>query len=783
MSSINSRVPPLRLAAVDTPSDGQVASYQSSSGQFEWVDASSVSPGGTSGSIQYNDGAGGFTGSTKMIYDDTDAKITLTTGGNTLFIDAGGSPQLSFDGTGTGNIPTIAGDGGEAGGTGLLLLGNNSVSNNYMWFNKGSDQIQIIAPSASESIKINSNLGGNIEITATGGSQDVILSATTGNVKIEGLTYPTSDGTANQVLKTDGLGVLSFTDAATGTVSSVGLSETGSALTITGSPITTSGTINIAGAGTSSQVILGDLSLGTLTNGTVTGTGTANQVSYWTSTTAQAGSTGLTYNPSTGDLTVGGYVESGTGKFTTDSGTTDLTLDTNDGAGSSGSIVIQAGGNGQISINPHGTGTIKLDGVELDNTAIATGYVLKATSATEAGWAAESSGGSPGGSDTQIQYNNGGSFGGISSFTYDDTASSEKFVIEASSDQELVRITQTGSGDAFVVEDASNPDSTRFAINNAGRVGIGITPNNLYALYVNGNIQTQGGQVTATRFLSNIGGTETGPRFLTSGDLNTGMFFPAADNVAFTTGGTEKLRISSAGEIGLSGANYGSSGQVLTSNGSGSAASWTTVSGGGSTDELYIPYCFTDADSGFNQHRRGLTYWSSLSNSNSFNEQINFLPFRAPRTETVSSLGIYLSTVYGTDPDDAVIGVYTSKSSTTDNNIIPKLLQFSATFDMGAGTGHRASTITVASGGSATLTKGELYFIAYAPTNNGSDTNSQVQVSFPPISGVSPGNSTRNYIRYTGWSYGDTLALDAETAYESGLEGAGSSFWAINYSV
>jgi len=55
-----------------------------------------------------------------------------------------------------------------------------------------------------------------------------------------------------------------------GSVSSVAITETGSALTITNSPITTSGTINIAGAGTSSQVILGDLSLGTYTVGTVT---------------------------------------------------------------------------------------------------------------------------------------------------------------------------------------------------------------------------------------------------------------------------------------------------------------------------------------------------------------------------------------------------------------------------------------------------------------------------------------------------------------------------------
>ena len=44
-----------------------------------------------------------------------------------------------------------------------------------------------------------------------------------------------------------------------------------------------------------------------------------------------------------------------------------------------------------------------------------------------------------------------------------------------------------------------------------------------------------------------------------------------------TTGGTERFRIHSAGQIGLSGANYGSAGQVLTSAGSGSAATWAAA--------------------------------------------------------------------------------------------------------------------------------------------------------------------------------------------------------------
>ena len=48
---------------------------------------------------------------------------------------------------------------------------------------------------------------------------------------------------------------------ATGTVTSVAVTESGDALTITGSPITTSGTINIGFAGTSAQYVAGDGSL------------------------------------------------------------------------------------------------------------------------------------------------------------------------------------------------------------------------------------------------------------------------------------------------------------------------------------------------------------------------------------------------------------------------------------------------------------------------------------------------------------------------------------------
>jgi hypothetical protein len=46
---------------------------------------------------------------------------------------------------------------------------------------------------------------------------------------------------------------------------------------------------------------------------------------------------------------------------------------------------------------------------------------------------------------------------------------------------------------------------------------------------------------------------------------------------ASTTSPTERLRITNGGAWGLGGANYGTSGQVLTSNGSGAPPTWTTV--------------------------------------------------------------------------------------------------------------------------------------------------------------------------------------------------------------
>jgi len=56
---------------------------------------------------------------------------------------------------------------------------------------------------------------------------------------------------------------------------------------------------------------------------------------------------------------------------------------------------------------------------------------------------------------------------------YGGTISTSAAVFEGSSANAIVRITQTGSGNALVVEDSANPDSTPFVVNSSGNVGIG----------------------------------------------------------------------------------------------------------------------------------------------------------------------------------------------------------------------------------------------------------------------------------------------------------------------
>jgi len=119
-----------------------------------------------------------------------------------------------------------------------------------------------------------------------------------------------------------GSGTWEKSNGQNGTVTSVAVTESGDALSITGSPITTAGTINIGFAGTSAQYVNGAGGLTTFPTNVITGSGSAGQVTYFDGTNTVTSENSFVYDASTNRLGVNTSVPNATigANAATDSG-------------------------------------------------------------------------------------------------------------------------------------------------------------------------------------------------------------------------------------------------------------------------------------------------------------------------------------------------------------------------------------------------------------------------------------------------------------------------------
>jgi len=159
-----------------------------------------------------------------LIVKDRVQETTTTTGTGTLTLNGAVVGFQSFSVIGNGNTTYYAivyGSDFEIGigtytssGTTLSrdTILSSSNNNNAVNFGAGTKNVFVTYP-ASKSINLDSsnnlNLTG-VPIVSSSNGNITLTPNGTGSVVLDGLSYPQSDGTINQILKTNGSGVLSF---------------------------------------------------------------------------------------------------------------------------------------------------------------------------------------------------------------------------------------------------------------------------------------------------------------------------------------------------------------------------------------------------------------------------------------------------------------------------------------------------------------------------------------------------------------------------------------------
>lgn len=129
------------------------------------------------------------------------------------------------------------------------------------------------------------------------------------------------------------------------------------------------------------------------------------------------------------------------------------------------------------------------------------------------------------------------------------TFSANQIISVTDNTNAALRVTQLGTGDAFVVEDSANPDSSPFVINAGGNVGVGYAP----LAYSKIGVKNDRTSTTYSLVVDNYNGVNFENSFFlqydSTGTQSLGNY--QAANLAFLTSNTERMRVAASGNISI----------------------------------------------------------------------------------------------------------------------------------------------------------------------------------------------------------------------------------------
>lgn len=236
------------------------------------------------------------TGGTDVI-SDLNGTVTLVAGTNISLSGNNTAKTVTINNTASTGIANVVED------TTPQLGGDLDLNTFKIVTASGNLNIE---PASGSNANITTLGVGNVNLSAASGN--VNLSSVSGKIYIDGLEWPTADGSIAQILRTNGTGVLSWV-----TNNLDGLSDVVITSAATNDALIFNGTTWV-------DTALSGVTVGTATVGstvTLTADNTTNATNYPTFVNAATGNlsprtdTGFTYNPSTGLLTATGFSGSG----------------------------------------------------------------------------------------------------------------------------------------------------------------------------------------------------------------------------------------------------------------------------------------------------------------------------------------------------------------------------------------------------------------------------------------------------------------------------------------